>query len=54
MAVMAPITNFMGKQAHDKVPVDPIKTGKSTVDTTPRKPPAKKKRVSSPLAGYGK
>lgn len=54
MPNIAPVTVFMGKQARDKVPVKPLKTGQSTVDTTPRKPPAKKKRVSSPLAGYGK
>ena len=54
MANIAPITAFMGgKQPPGKVPMKPVKTGKSTVDTTPRKPP-KKKRVSSPLAGYGR
>lgn len=52
MGNIAPMTNFMGgKQPPDKVPVKPLKTGQSTVNTTPRKPP-KKKRVSSPLAGY--
>lgn len=52
MANIAPITAFMGgKQPPDKVPVKPLKTGKPLVNTAPRKVP-KKKRVSSPLAGY--
>lgn len=49
MGNIAPVTVFMGKQARDKVPIKPAKTGQSTVDSTPKKP---KKRVSSPLATY--